>query len=152
MRRSPGKHQISGSKRVGKREAGPEVMEVGVGRERGKRRRRWKEGEAAQGEGGGEIEGKAESSREEEEEGGKKRRQGEGGGGGRGVHTASTRLGSLDESEEGVCIGSERDPGPARPIAALGDRARKGRGPRRAEECASNGHWGAWSQPLHPGS
>lgn len=53
-----------------------------------------------------------------------------------GVHAASARLGSLDESEEGVCIGTKRDPGPARPIAALGDRTRAGRRPRRAEECA----------------
>lgn len=73
--------QTSERKRVGKREAGSEVMGVGIGRERGKRRRRWKEGEAAPGEGGGEIGRKAESNREEEDRG-KKRRQGEGGGGG----------------------------------------------------------------------
>lgn len=135
---------------MGKRESELEVMGVeGGGREGG---RRWKEEEVAQGEGGGEREeGKAESNREEED-GGKKRRQGEGGGGGRRVHAASARLGSLDESEEGVCIGTERDPVPARPIAALGDRARAGRGPRRAEECTSNRHWGARSQTLHLGS
>lgn len=69
-----------------------------------------------------------------------------------GVHAVSARLGSLDESEEGVCIGTKRDPGPARPIAGLGDRTRAGRRPRQAEECASNRHWGARSQPLHLGS
>lgn len=44
------------------------------------------------------------------------------------------RPGSLVKSEEEVCIGTERDPGPARAITASGGRESAGRGPRRVEE------------------